>query len=226
MATTNIADPLKLQMASMDHSFDPLGQLYESLLATDLIQQISIGSTIAAEIMKYFDYVESTLDKLYDCRYTKTGYVSNQNDCEIAHLIIPPKTSRYKYVLKTFKIYCGVYQHKTAELIIKIGKFKSKTERIGSETSEPLLFESPKITIDKYQVVEVNDINIVLEPGQMYVIEPDSVTYGARARNGYYNGTHDEYNVKFTRSDFRWRSGEYHFRNHVRKFECVFGIKC
>ena len=67
------------------HSYDPLGAIYDGLMKSELIQEISIGGIIAGEILRYLSYFESTLAPRYDCEYREYGYVSNLNDCEIAH---------------------------------------------------------------------------------------------------------------------------------------------
>ena len=55
------------------------------------------------------------------------------------------------------------------------------------------------------------------------MIEPVSVHPHNRIRNGSFKGTHDLFDIKFA-SDLRWASYGYHFRDHVRKFECVYGV--
>ena len=218
----------KAVFETLSHSFDPLGQTYDALLGSTVIQEISIGQLIAKEIMTYIPYIESTLWCEY--AHSTSGFWSYSNDDEIAHLITMPSKCKHDYILKSFKFYCGSPQNEIAEISLRIGIFEQYNKRIDFDN---LLYKSPKnIVIDGHRFYEVENINATLKAGQMYMIEPYCAKGNGNIVSGRFQDCQmtDFENLTFVRSDLRWNGWEsgrehYHFRYHVKRFECVFALR-
>eukprot|EP01084_Bolivina_argentea_P140884 247611_1 len=146
------------------HDIDPLNDLLQ-LLATEFNKQ-NIPAIIAPYITQYVGLTESTLNMEIS---SGVSYGSSPNDNENCFMIIPPNKSNYQYTLKSFRF--RVRKGTSPEMNIKFGIFDCKTCKLDENQ---LLFQQQSIHA-KDGMAEVNGLDIKLQNGLAYVLQPDAV---------------------------------------------------
>ena len=155
--------PFDFDIAEFQHSFDPLGIVYNQLATNcDLITNLNVPNGIVQDIVSFVGYIESKLNNP-----ASNAYSNSPDDCELCFLLSPPHDSPYgyKYTLDSFR--CHVRSSGDAKIRFVIGTFfKGNQDDDDGENEYHELYNSG--------VIELSDSSETELPPEYQVTEEES----------------------------------------------------